>query len=109
MLFPPPKPLEKFIDQRISLQKICRTSLIALRICSSLLLIIPSENLVFSPTTFRSSFFVHIFRKVFEQGAGVGVEVIFNGMAVDQTILRATTKSKEQTEKKQKLVLITHF
>ena len=30
-------------------------------------------------------------------------------MAVDQTILRATTKSKDQTEKKQKLVLIMRF
>ena len=39
----------------------------------------------------------------------MGVRFIFNGMAVDQTILRATTKSKDQTEKKQKLVLIMRF
>ena len=39
----------------------------------------------------------------------MGVRFIFNGMAVDKTILPATTKSKDQTEKEQKLVLIMHF
>ena len=53
----------------------------------------PSENLVFSPTAFSHYFFVHIFKKFFEQGGGGGG--IFNGMAVDQTFLGATTKSKD--------------
>ena len=53
----------------------------------------PSENLVFSPTAFSNDFFVHIFKKVFEQGGGGGG--IFKGMPVNQTVLRATTKSKD--------------
>ena len=53
----------------------------------------PSENLVFSPTAFSNDFFVHIFKKFFEQGGGGGG--IFKGMPVNQTVLRATTKSKD--------------
>ena len=52
----------------------------------------PSENLVFSPTAFSNDFFVHIFKKFFEQGGGEG---IFKGMPVNQTVLQATTKSKD--------------
>lgn len=59
MLFPQ-QPLEKFIDEHISLQKIFRTSLIALYIFF-LFYLLPAENLSFSITTFRNFFFFSFF------------------------------------------------